>query len=134
VAFLALRQGAVRLVLDGLEHPYDDLGVPVFSPDGQRLAFSVREGDRWYVDVDGERGPAFDYIGPLWLYVGTPIFSADGSRVAYAGQRDEKWVAVVDGQAGQPFDVIMLIGFDEHNRLVYLATRAGELFRVAETG
>jgi hypothetical protein len=55
--------------------PYTALGNPIFSPDGARLAYRARQGERWSVAVDDRTGPLFDRAS-------APVFSPDGQRIA----------------------------------------------------
>jgi Tol biopolymer transport system component len=59
-------------------------GIPVFSPDGRRVAYessrgvgAARDGTAWCVMVDGQKGGDYASCGP-------PSFSADGSIVAHS--------------------------------------------------
>jgi hypothetical protein len=47
---------------------YDDVGLPVFSPDGKHVAYWARKGRTWCVVVDGKEGMIHDRI----LTIGTP--------------------------------------------------------------
>jgi len=96
-------------VIDGREDPPHD-GVmyrPAFSPDGGRVAYAVREGNTYFVVVDGVPSPIVHgsagvpvdtsrYEGGLgWM---RPVFSADGAHMAYWGNGN-RWdgVVVLDG-------------------------------------
>jgi len=79
-------------------------GEPVFSRDGERLAYAVaeqRRGDvRMRIVVDGETGPAFHRIGAY-------LFSPDGKQFAYmAVDDDEKAMMVNDGEVSEAYDSI----------------------------
>ena len=75
-----LREEKWRLVINGEEGPaYGGMGRPVFSPDGQRLAFSVKEGEQWFLTIDGNEGEPYDYIFRLLF--------ASGQEVYYVAQR-----------------------------------------------
>jgi len=52
-----------------------------FSPDGKRIAYAARDGDKWFVVVDGKEGNRYDDILKY-----TPVFSPDSKRVAYAAK------------------------------------------------
>jgi hypothetical protein len=73
------------------------VGGITFSPDGRRLAFGAKDGDRRRVVVDGERGAGHDLLGAI-------VFSPDGKRVAYEAasyrnETDDRWFVVIDGRA-----------------------------------
>jgi hypothetical protein len=55
---------------------YDQVGLPVFSPDGTRLAFRARRNERDFIVLDGRPEPEYDQVG-------TPVFSANGRQLAY---------------------------------------------------
>jgi Tol biopolymer transport system component len=81
---------------------------PAWSPDGQRIAYVVRESngasDIWVINADGSgayaltSGPGSSW-GPTW--------SPDGSRLAYthsaSGQADQIWVVGADGSNPRAF-------------------------------
>jgi Tol biopolymer transport system component len=81
---------------------------PAWSPDGQRIAYVVRESngasDIWVINADGSgayaltSGPGSSW-GPTW--------SPDGSRLAYThsapGRADQIWVVGADGSNPRPF-------------------------------
>jgi TolB protein len=81
---------------------------PAWSPDGQRIAYVVRENngasDIWVINADGSgayaltSGPGSSW-GPTW--------SPDGSRLAYThaapGQADQIWIIRADGSDPQAF-------------------------------
>ncbi|HYM74830.1 MAG TPA: hypothetical protein VE377_02540 [Candidatus Dormibacteraeota bacterium] len=61
IAYVALRDGKLLVVVDGREGPeYDaiDKGTPVFSSDGKRVAYTAQKGGKWLVVVDGQEGAA----------------------------------------------------------------------------
>ncbi|MEM7682990.1 MAG: hypothetical protein AAF288_13635 [Planctomycetota bacterium] len=51
------------------------------SPVGGRIAYAARQGDRWFVVLDGEPGRAHDEIDPASLR-----FAPDGARLTYAAR------------------------------------------------
>jgi len=69
------------------------VSVPVFSPDGQRIAYAACRGaEDEVMMINGEPGPRFEAIRTL------PVFSPDGEHVAYlAAERKKNAVEVVDG-------------------------------------
>lgn len=100
LAFVA-RKGntpAFGVVVDGVmgERNVDpNDGPPVFSPDGNRLAYVAQEGTQRYVILDGKPGPKYEAV-----YKGTLTFSPDSRRLAYIARKGGKAIAVVDGIEG----------------------------------
>ena len=39
------------------------VGVPQFSPNSKRLVYTAKQGNKWFVVMDGTPGPAYDGIG-----------------------------------------------------------------------
>jgi hypothetical protein len=56
----------------------------VISPDGKRVAYMSKRGDKWRVVVDGLEGKEYDGI-----MRDSAVFSPDSRRVAYVGFRGE---------------------------------------------
>lgn len=87
-----------------LEHQTVAIGSdatgPVFSGDGGKAAFVVKQGAHWVVIADGHADePGFDRIGR------GPFFNADGSRLLYRGRIDkDKTQFVVDSTRGPVYD------------------------------
>lgn len=77
----------IRRIIRGAYNDHDFL----FSPDGGRLAYSARVGQRWVMVVDGKVGKEYDSVGP-------PHFSADGKHLGYVAHRGKQACVVVDGQ------------------------------------
>ncbi|MHB0939717.1 MAG: hypothetical protein ACYC6A_25245 [Armatimonadota bacterium] len=107
------------MVLDGHVGPrFDQIGPPVFSPNGRHLAYAARQGKRWLIVLDGKPGPLMDYA---W----GPLFSADSLRLAYSARAGRKSRVVVDGKAGESYDAVYDYQFSpDGKRLAYIA-RAG---------
>lgn len=90
-----------------------------FSPDGRRVAYVARRGEKFLVVVDGKEDPEYDRIR-----VGAPSFSPDSRRIAYFAERGGKTFAVIDGIESQPFDHSSSeapIFSPDSRRVVYLA-------------
>ncbi|MEN6372958.1 MAG: hypothetical protein ABFD64_13200 [Armatimonadota bacterium] len=88
--------------LDGKEGPeYDQVRGIVkgafrsqdfeFSPDGSRLAYAARKGNKWVMVVDGKESAAFDGVRE-------PYFSADSKHTCYVGFRGKNCIPVLDGK------------------------------------
>jgi Tol biopolymer transport system component len=103
---------------------YDDIpSPPIFSPDGKRVAYGVKKGEKQLVVVDGKAGKEYDEISggfpPIKLApvrFSAVVFSPDGKRVAYAAKNGEKWLVVVDGHAGEEYDLAGTMQLDKSHR------------------
>jgi len=92
--------GGERLIIDGEAGPiYDEVGVPVWSADGRRLAYPARRGRTWVAVVDGRALAGGSRVCGL-------TFSGDGRRFAYLTRRGRDWFAVVDGRRFR-FDLVI---------------------------
>src|SRR5947209_5109493 len=70
-----------------------------FSPNGRRMAYLARRGDRWFTVVDGvepaESKPYED--------AGYPDFSPDSRQLVFAARRAKQWFLVVKGVEGKAY-------------------------------
>jgi hypothetical protein len=89
-----------RMVLDDQVGPsFAYVDVPVFSPDGRRLAYKAMGGTRWE-SLGGAMGNRWQTVvvdgveGPRYTEVSRPVFSADGAHVSYRACREE-WKTVL---------------------------------------
>jgi dipeptidyl aminopeptidase/acylaminoacyl peptidase len=85
-AYLARRQVVTE---KGAGEQFDEILDPEFSPDGKRLAFGARRGERWILVIDGREVPAEGMVsGPFW--------SEDGCQVGYGALRGREiwWKSV----------------------------------------
>jgi len=78
--------------------PYDSIESVTFSPDGRRLAYAAKRGQKQLMVVDGVEGPEY-------ASVETPqAWSPDSRRLAYvARQEDFQRCVVVDGVRAGPY-------------------------------
>ena len=100
------------------------------SPDGERVAFFGRRGDKWAVFVNGKPGP--DYEG---VKRGSLTFSDSGGHLAYQVRTGKQWQWVVDGAPGKPYDelITMRLAFSEDGRRIAFAAQQGkECFLVVD--
>jgi hypothetical protein len=87
----------VTLVIEGREVTSNSGGA-IFSPDGNRIAYSTfsNEGER--VIVDGLEGKYYDHVANL-------TFSSDSKHYAYTANEGEKYFLVLDGEEiGRQYD------------------------------
>jgi outer membrane protein assembly factor BamB len=83
---LVMKSGGFRFVALGetpLRKTKGDIGMPVVSPDGKHVAYTVKEeGDAFVVVNNGESARYDD--------VDAPAFSADGASVTFAARKDSE--------------------------------------------
>ena len=76
--------GQYYIVLDGVElGPYELAGFPIFSPDSQRLAYAVREGDERFIMVDDWKSGSYDRILDFDNHSGMGIIFDDDDLIRY---------------------------------------------------
>ncbi len=100
--------------LNGIEVPFtrfagNNNSVPLFSPDGKRLAVACNFGTgNAYVVLDGKQGDTYDHIHDnlkVFYQTGEHLamkFSADSQSFAYLADAGSKTFAVVDGHEYDP--------------------------------
>lgn len=112
-AYCAYRDKKEFVVVNGVEQKHYPgisgqkgiMELPVFSPDGQRLAYAASEGKgKQFLVIDGLEGERFDSIGD-----GSLVFSPDSKRFAYLAQRGRKAFWVLDGIPGPEIATILLM-------------------------
>lgn len=90
--------------------------TPVFSPDGNHLAFAASQGigDKEFIVYDGRPLTPFPSAR-------TPVFSPDGRHLAYPAEPHD-WCVVLDGRPGPQFREVDRLTFSPDGaRLAYVA-------------
>src|SRR3990172_5119865 len=130
VAWRDKRDEGWAVMINGERHSgdYQEVENIRFSPDGARLSFKAKQGDKSFLVVDGEPGEAYDEVD-------TFDFTLDGKRFAYRFKIAGKWAMVVGGQSimqstgentgrGDVYDELGPPRFsDDGQRLAYRAKR-----------
>jgi hypothetical protein len=71
----------------------------VFAPDGSRLAYSLRQGDRWFAVLDDATSAAPSPVrSAAYDAVERPVFSADARHVGYLARGADHADVVIDGR------------------------------------
>lgn len=101
LAFIAVKDGRVFLVVDGREYgPFDGFAPNMFTftADGSALIAVVQTGERIAVLVNGERVASFDSLP--WDHEDRPLFAIapEGAGFAVAGITDDQTRVVVNGE------------------------------------
>lgn len=73
---------------------YDEAASLTYSKDGRFYAYAARNGENWFVVVNGKEGPAFDKVV-------TPLFSPDEKFLVYRARKDGKRFVVVADTNGK---------------------------------
>ncbi len=84
--------------------PYEDLGAPVFSPNGDRYAFPAKTHRHWIMVTNDGQSSEYDEVAD-------PIYSNDGKRFAYKSRSGKRWRLVVNGQSSTDYDNIFQVLF-----------------------
>ncbi len=125
--------GKAVLSVDGKirSKEYEKFGFITFSPDSSRVAYSVKNGDRWRVMIDETPGPEFDEISIIDV-----AFSPDGKRLAYAARTGGTWNAVLDGKAVLPrgSDMVGHLTFSPDSRRFAFVVQKGNRQAFVEDG
>jgi hypothetical protein len=90
-AFISVESGS-----DESPSNYRDVGDPVFSSDGRRMAYWAWDGSRVRIVVDGVTGKPYDEVGQL-------LFGPDGQHLAAEVRVGSKWFLLVDGVEGSEY-------------------------------
>jgi hypothetical protein len=100
LAYKSGQKSRVRFGRDDLPDHYDEVAHLTLSPDGRKLAYWARHGDKWTVYADGRQLPGFE--GHYALYCGDEIYSilwsADGEHLAYHVRHGNGGNLVLDGR------------------------------------
>lgn len=73
----------------------------MFSPDGQRLAYTAKIGGKWFMVIDGKKGAGYDALRE-------PYFSMDGKHVCYMAFRGKDCILVMDGKECAQYPTIKM--------------------------
>lgn len=93
LAYVAKNGNSWYVVVDGnVSEPYDEISsLPLFSKEGNEMAYGAQKNGKQFVIRNGEPGPEFNVVGAVTL-------SPDGKRIAYGVQHDGRQFAMIDGE------------------------------------
>jgi hypothetical protein len=98
---------------------YNDLRRPVFSPDGQHLAYAALLQGQWFIVCDG------DHVAGPHEQVSDPVWSAKSQKAVYAAKSGVQWGVVCGGRGYGPHESVDMITASNDGRHVAYAARSG---------
>jgi WD40 repeat protein len=138
-AYAALKGGVFSdqwvVVVNGTEekktYDYIGAGTPVFSPDGQHLAYVGKTGGKWHVIMDGtEQKREYGNIARDGLH-----FSPNGQRLAFNALIGSKPHLVLDGKEVGPYDGLSdTLLFSPDSRRFAYGAQVGAKWRMVVDG
>ncbi|MCX7968080.1 MAG: hypothetical protein N3B10_06260 [Armatimonadetes bacterium] len=140
-AFIGIRSSKFFLVVNGKERGvYEAVLPPAFTPDGKKIVYAARLGQKSFVVVESVSDSQGEFYGAggkgrEYDAVGMPVIDRSGKRIAYAAKRGEKWFVVADGKEGTEYDEIpadSLVFSLDGSRLAYVARRGEDWLVVAD--
>jgi WD40 repeat protein len=114
VAFRIRKGEKMIAVIDTIPgNAYDDVCMPVFSPNGQRFAYTARNGAVRMLVVDNEQIVTMDTSSVITCV----LFSADNKNIVYVLTENQKYFLIVNGNKSGPYDYINenSIRFNDNN-------------------
>jgi len=90
------------VVIDGKENKaYNQVGVPVFSPDNTKLAYAayiyIPNASKWFMVINEKEGKAYEDI------IGGPVFSPDSKQLGYIALENKKYFVVISDSGGENY-------------------------------
>lgn len=133
LVYIARSKDGAFMVINGKKQGVFEavLGEPVFSPTGDRLAYSVREKStfgksRMRMVLDGKLGNPYDSIGAY-------LFSMDGKQFCYvASKGDDRQMVVHGDEEHDIHDAVGIPIFDPSGRHLAYAAKGGEKWHIVK--
>ena len=130
IAYLAHSGQTKRVYVDGQAEDVEMdflAGWMEFSGDSKRLAYGGRQGNKFFLVVDGKKGTDYNALG----YFG---FSPDGKHIAFTAKKGDQMVIVLDGQERGEYDAVPAGPvFRSDGVLEFLAADKSSLYRIEVT-
>ncbi|MBF0327649.1 MAG: hypothetical protein HQL10_00655 [Nitrospirae bacterium] len=100
VAYIESVDGQMRVVHNGKKGKLYQVveSNMALSPDGRRVAYGARLGEKWFIVIDGNEEGPFEEKGQ-------PVFSPDSKHVAYEAKVRGLWHMFVNKKAGPSIPV-----------------------------
>jgi len=102
--------------------PAGEVSKIVFSANGQKVAYSVKKGDKEFVVINNKAGKPYDKVAKEQPFI---LLSSDGQKVAYQARRGEKEYLVLDGKESKPYDDVSPSAFSPDGNLIVSAVDEG---------
>ena len=101
----------------------------LFSQDGSHLAYSISDGGKWGMLLDGAKQPGFKTIDMRQ-------FVLAGKRLAYVGTDDNQtWHVVVDGKSSPAYSSVTSLKLNpDGTHYAYLASGVGQVYFAVHDG
>jgi hypothetical protein len=127
VAVVSRTRSGEYVTIDGQrqgEGVFDRVSKPVFSPDGESIAFGAYLAGKWFVMKDGKR------VGGTYDSGGEVTFGVDGSMLAFVAWSGGQAFVVKDGRRlGKAYDGVGSLVFSHDGRsLAHRAEARGKCF------
>ena len=126
--YVGIKDKKMAVVVDGKKGGmYDDISIPIFSPDSKHIAYGARKGSKFViVEDDRETTSSYDRISIL-------TFSADSRKLAYTAQDGKEWFMVIDGKKHKSYDEVGIATFSPDSvHVSYLALDGKKMFMVTD--
>ncbi|MHB9026544.1 MAG: WD40 repeat domain-containing protein [Armatimonadota bacterium] len=119
--------GRQRMVIDGITgKAYDEVSLPVFSPDSRHVVYVAKKVGGWVVVLDGKELETYEDIGGSLgsiAEVRRVSFNPQNNSIAFAMRKNGRWHLVSGDQVGPGYDDVTDITFSPRGtHLVYTAT------------
>jgi len=117
-----------RVEIDGESHrlavgdsvgaPFHGIGGLAFSPDGARVAYRAKRGNKWMLVVGNQEGQEYEAVS-------SPVFSPDGQRVVAVATEDGSQFVIDNKTVGVGYFKIRETRFAPDGRLTFIARSQG---------
>jgi len=95
-AFIARKANKIFVVVNGKEGPaFDQVVAPVFSPDGRKVVYRARKGDKRFIVVADANNRVLRKH-PSYERIFDPVFTPDGKSIGYGVKDGDKLIWKVE--------------------------------------